>query len=222
MSSAAIAKPKLIRPRPTGRHVIARAGRASQGQGTQGQQNLVAHQIASTDAAVSLERPSSSSGLVVGAAIAAAAVGAAVGSFAQKKLSPKPKADEPFALGMPSVDKMPQDADEVADNIGYHAKYTASTAPLKFTTPQAYLATAQSVSERLVERWDATFNSFETENPKMAYYLSMEYLHGRTLSNAVRNIGMKGEYESALLKFGHKLEEVEFEESDAGLGNGGL
>mmetsp|Transcript_11033 Transcript_11033/g.30873 ORF Transcript_11033/g.30873 Transcript_11033/m.30873 type:complete len:798 (+) Transcript_11033:216-2609(+) len=56
----------------------------------------------------------------------------------------------------------------------------------------------------------------------MAYYLSMEYLHGRTLSNAVNNIGLHGEYKDALLKFGHKLEEVESEEKDAGLGNGGL
>ena len=104
----------------------------------------------------------------------------------------------------------------------YHSKYTAGGLPLRFTLPQAYQATAESVSERLLERWDTTFNSFETENPKMAYYLSMEYLHGRTLSNAVNNIGLQGEYKDALLKFGHKLEEVESEEKDAGLGNGGL
>jgi starch phosphorylase len=120
------------------------------------------------------------------------------------------------------VDDIPSDSEALAKNIGYHAKYTASTSPLCFTLPQAYLATAQSVEERLVERWDSTYTSWETENPKMAYYLSMEYLHGRTLSNGIRNIGLKGEYEDALLKFGHKLEEVEAEEKDAGLGNGGL
>ena len=80
----------------------------------------------------------------------------------------------------------------------YHSKYTAGGLPLRFTLPQAYQATAESVSERLLERWDTTFNSFETENPKMAYYLSMEYLHGRTLSNAVNNIGLQGEYKDAL------------------------
>ena len=161
-------------------------------------------------------------------AIVAAAAGAAIGSFVQKKLggsaekSKAPVEQLEIPLALPSVDRVPSDSEAIAGNIGYHAKYTASTSPLKFSLPQAYLATAQSVEERLVERWDATYNSFETGNPKTAYYLSMEYLHGRTLSNAVRNIGLDGEYENALLKFGHTLEEVVAEEKDAGLGNGGL
>ena len=167
-------------------------------------------------------------GSLVGVAIVAAAAGAAIGSFVQKKLggsaekSKAPVEQLEIPLALPSVDRVPSDSEAIAGNIGYHAKYTASTSPLKFSLPQAYLATAQSVEERLVERWDATYNSFETGNPKTAYYLSMEYLHGRTLSNAVRNIGLDGEYENALLKFGHTLEEVVAEEKDAGLGNGGL
>lgn len=179
-----------------------------------------------SNAAVSAPEPGAAGmANLAGVAVAAAAAGVAIGSFVQKKLdktSSKKASSDPLPLNLPSADKIPSDSEALAENIGYHAKYTASTSPLRFTLPQAYLATAQSVEERLIERWDQTYSTCETENPKMAYYLSMEYLHGRTLSNGIRNIGLQGEYEEALLKFGHKLEEVEAEEKDAGLGNGGL
>ena len=160
--------------------------------------------------------------LLAGVAVAGAAAGAAISKVigAQQPVTPLPPAPTPF--GLPSAEMMPTDVEHIAGNIGYHAKYSAATTPLEFNTEQAYRAYANSVQERLVERWDATYDHFEREDPKMAYYISMEYLMGRTLSNAVRNIGLQGPYADALEKFGKDFEELEMTEKDAGLGNGGL
>ena len=56
----------------------------------------------------------------------------------------------------------------------------------------------------------------------MAYYLSMEYLQGRTLNNAVRNVALDTQYGKVLAALGSSLETVEDAERDAALGNGGL
>ena len=156
---------------------------------------------------------------MLGIAVAAAGIGAAVSKLVQPKQY-RPPTGLPFAI--PGADMLKPEADALAGNIGYHAKFTAASDPLKFETPQAYGAVADSVSERLLERWDATFKAHEEANPKMGYYISMEYLHGRTLANAVRNIGMKDEYTQAVEGFGQKLENLEAFERDAALGNGGL
>merc|ERR1719261_163396 len=146
------------------------------------------------------------------ALLAGAAVGAAISKVigAQQPVTPLPPAPTPF--GLPSAEMMPTDVEHIAGNIGYHAKYSAASTPLEFNTEQAYRAYANSVQERLVERWDATYDHFEREDPKMAYYISMEYLMGRTLANAVRNIGLQGPYAEALEKFGKDFEELEMTE----------
>ena len=114
-------------------------------------------------------------------------------------------------------------AKEVANNMSYHAKYTAGVMdPATMTTTATYRAAAASLQERLIDNWDATFSHFERENPKMAYYLSMEYLQGRTLNNAVRNVALDTQYGKVLAALGSSLETVEDAERDAALGNGGL
>ena len=85
-----------------------------------------------------------------------------------------------------------------------------------------YRAAAASVCERLTERWDETYAHFSAENPKMVFYLSMEFLQGRALLNAVGNLGLVGPYSEALKELGTSLEEMVEVEQDAGLGNGGL
>ncbi|KAI5079631.1 hypothetical protein GOP47_0005110 [Adiantum capillus-veneris] len=86
----------------------------------------------------------------------------------------------------------------------------------------AYVATAQSVRDALIERWNKTYELFQTTNPKQAYYLSMEFLQGRALLNAVGNLELKDAYAEALTKLGYTLENVIEKEPDAALGNGGL
>lgn len=78
------------------------------------------------------------------------------------------------------------------------------------------------VRDRLVENWKKTWSSYQEQSPKRGYYLSMEFLIGRSLRNNLLNLGIEGEVGEALEKLGLELEEVEQLEIDAGLGNGGL
>lgn len=118
--------------------------------------------------------------------------------------------------------KSSSDATAIASNIAHHAEYTPCFSPLKFELQAAYVATAQSVRDTLIERWNKTYELFQTANPKQAYYLSMEFLQGRALLNAVGNLELRDAYAEALVKLGHTLEDVLEEEPDAALGNGGL
>ncbi|HIG65295.1 MAG TPA: glycogen/starch/alpha-glucan phosphorylase [Methyloprofundus sp.] len=86
----------------------------------------------------------------------------------------------------------------------------------------AYEALSLAISDRLVERWKDTYNIYRETDCKKAYYLSMEYLMGRTLSNAMLNLGITDEVTQAMYDLGLDIEELIDSEPDAGLGNGGL
>jgi starch phosphorylase len=83
-------------------------------------------------------------------------------------------------------------------------------------------ALALVVRDRLVENWKKTWASYHEQTPKRGYYLSMEFLIGRSLSNNLLNLGIEGNVEEALANLGQELEIIEQKEIDAGLGNGGL
>lgn len=85
-----------------------------------------------------------------------------------------------------------------------------------------YNAAALTIRDRLVERWRATREKYAAEKPKRVAYLSLEFLMGRTLTNAVLNLDMDDALRKALKSYGVTLEELAEEEHDAGLGNGGL
>ncbi len=70
--------------------------------------------------------------------------------------------------------------------------------------------------------WNATQVEHSRKTPKRAYYLSLEFLMGRTLSNALLNLGLLDNYSSALSSLGFSLEDILVQERDAALGNGGL
>src|SRR5690606_22651881 len=74
----------------------------------------------------------------------------------------------------------------------------------------------------LVERWRRTRETCRVSKTKRVAYLSLEYLMGRALNNALLNLDIGRELELALRSFGCALEEVADQERDAGLGNGGL
>lgn len=86
----------------------------------------------------------------------------------------------------------------------------------------AYGGVAWSVREQLLDRMRRTHAMWREKDPKSVYYLSAEFLMGRSLSNAVQNLGVEGHYAEVLNKFGYDLETVVEEERDAALGNGGL
>ncbi|GLT54843.1 hypothetical protein SLA2020_280070 [Shorea laevis] len=114
------------------------------------------------------------------------------------------------------------DAASIASSIKYHAEFTPLFSPERFELPKAFFATAQSVRDALLINWNATYDYHENLNQKQAYYLSMEFLQGRALLNAIGNLELNGAYAEALRKLGHKLEDVASQEPDAALGNGGL
>ena len=85
-----------------------------------------------------------------------------------------------------------------------------------------YKAVAMSVRDRLMERWRITRKITESSTSRRTYYLSMEYLMGRALGNAVHNLQLDTDLDTALGELGLALEDIEQLEHDAGLGNGGL
>ncbi|XP_065855732.1 alpha-1,4 glucan phosphorylase L isozyme, chloroplastic/amyloplastic [Euphorbia lathyris] len=123
---------------------------------------------------------------------------------------------------VPSWNLSSLDASSVASIIKYHAEFTPSFSPDKFELPKAFFATAQSVRDTLMINWNSTYEYYEKLNVKQAYYLSMEFLQGRALLNAIGNLELTGAYAEALTKLGHNLENISRQEPDAALGNGGL
>lgn len=121
-----------------------------------------------------------------------------------------------------SLSTFAPDASSIASSIKYHAEFTPLFSPEKFELPQAFIATAQTVRDALIINWNATYDYYEKLNAKQAYYLSMEFLQGRALLNAIGNLELTGPYAEALSQLGYKLENVAHQEPDAALGNGGL
>ncbi len=86
----------------------------------------------------------------------------------------------------------------------------------------AYQALVLILRERLLERWKQTRYAYEEDDCRHAYYLSLEFLMGRALGNAMLNLGLDENTVLALQCLGMELEELAETEHDAGLGNGGL
>src|SRR5215471_8216705 len=85
-----------------------------------------------------------------------------------------------------------------------------------------YEAVAHSVRDVLSQRWVHTENTYKQKNPKRVYYLSMEFLIGRSLSNNIVNLRLDPVVKDALQQKSLDWLELVEEEPDAGLGNGGL
>jgi len=85
-----------------------------------------------------------------------------------------------------------------------------------------YDAASYTVRDHVVERWAKTAESYYRDDPKRVYYLSLEFLIGRMLSNAALNMGIKDELKDGLVSLGRDLENTVEMETDAALGNGGL
>ncbi|KAF2077976.1 hypothetical protein CYY_000700 [Polysphondylium violaceum] len=131
----------------------------------------------------------------------------------------KKKGSKLFAL---KTDFLKNDEDSIQKGILDHVEYTLARTKYNFDSFSAYQGSAYTVRDRLIERWNETQQYYTEKDPKRVYYLSMEFLMGRSLQNAIYNMGLKDEYHSALLELGFELEDLYEEEKDAALGNGGL
>jgi starch phosphorylase len=110
----------------------------------------------------------------------------------------------------------------IQTSLADHLVYSSSKYHVNATTRDWFQTTAYTVRDRLVERWMETMQRYYEHDAKRIYYLSLEFLVGRTLSNAVLNLEMHEQCKAALYEFGQELEAVTEIEADAALGNGGL
>ena len=87
---------------------------------------------------------------------------------------------------------------------------------------ELYQAVSYAVKEAIIDDWIATQKQYEKDDPKIVYYMSMEFLMGRALGNNLINMTAYTEVKEALEEMGMNLNLLEDEEPDPALGNGGL
>ncbi|MBI5450223.1 MAG: glycogen/starch/alpha-glucan phosphorylase [Gammaproteobacteria bacterium] len=114
------------------------------------------------------------------------------------------------------------DQHSIEHSLTNHLMYTIGKSVKVATGRDWYDAAAHAVRDHLIERWSRTVDNHYEQDPKRVYYLSMEFLIGRTLSNAALNLGIAPSLREGLGALGQRLEQIEELETDAALGNGGL
>ena len=103
-----------------------------------------------------------------------------------------------------------------------HLLFDDAVAPASAAPHERYRAVARSVRDVLSQRWVRTEATYEHENPKRVYYLSMEFLIGRSLANNITNLLLDPVVKRAAAQRDLDWVGLIEEEPDAGLGNGGL
>lgn len=131
-----------------------------------------------------------------------------------KHSQPHPDLTEVPALGMKTED--------LAADFRRHFSTTLGRDRFCMSTHYPYTALALVLRDRLMERWKNTRYVYQETDTRRAHYMSLEFLMGRALGNAMLNLGVNDESTAALEQYGIHLEEVAEAEHDAGLGNGGL
>ncbi len=130
------------------------------------------------------------------------------------KLTKQYKALEHDCVGM--------DADSIRLSIASHLTYSIVKDLRTVTSRDWYNALALSVRDRMAERWMATHRTYYQQDVKRVYYLSLEFLTGRLLTNSMINLGIYNECKKAMEDIGLNLETIAEMEWDPALGNGGL
>ena len=107
---------------------------------------------------------------------------------------------------------------DVQDNVKNLYRKTLEDA----TQQEIFQAVSYTVKDEVIDKWLATQQTFDKEDPKIVYYMSMEFLTGRALGNNLINLKSYKEVREALEEIGLNLDEIEDQEPDPALGNGGL
>ena len=108
------------------------------------------------------------------------------------------------------------------ETIKHHLLSFQGRDPERAGDDDTYRALSYALRDLLMEKWINTQKTFYTQNKKRVYYLSLEFLVGRSLGNALINMGLMDEVTEALEQLGYDLEDLRELEEDAALGNGGL
>jgi glycogen phosphorylase len=127
-----------------------------------------------------------------------------------------------FRSYVPSEGRRSGVVESLKHDVTDHITYTLALDRGMASKRDYYMSAAWSIRDRLAERWAATQRRYREQDSKRVYYLSLEFLMGRTLGNALINLDLTEATAEALEPFGYSLADLEEMEPDAGLGNGGL
>ncbi len=118
--------------------------------------------------------------------------------------------------------KKGMDTESIRRAIANHLTFTIGKDTLTATQRDWLDSVSYAIRDRLIERWMNTMRSYYACDAKRVYYLSLEFLIGRTLLNAMLNLGIEQECVKVMGELGHDLPKLTELEPDAALGNGGL
>jgi len=110
----------------------------------------------------------------------------------------------------------------IAQALQNHLTFSSGKGSATATPRDWYATTANTVRDHVIDRWVKTRDNYREQDPKRVFYLSLEFLIGRMLSNAALNLGIEPQVREGLSALGHEMENVVEMETDAALGNGGL
>lgn len=114
------------------------------------------------------------------------------------------------------------DVHSIQRGVVNHYEYTLAKTRFNLDAEACYRAAAFSVRDRLIETFNDTNSFFHEQDAKRVYYLSLEFLLGRAMQNALVNLDIEENYNKALSDLGFDLERLYEYEHDPALGNGGL
>ena len=123
---------------------------------------------------------------------------------------------------LPVLPPLEMNRDALTQEFVHYFSRMLGRSELEGNTPVAYEALVHTVRDRLTERWVRTNQTVEANDSRRVCYLSLEFLMGRLLRNALLSLGLEDEATEAMNKLGLKMEDLACAERDAGLGNGGL
>ena len=122
---------------------------------------------------------------------------------------------------LPELEKLPTDSESLA--IDFERYLTRHLGRFVGCVPHyLYEALSLTIRDHIMTDWRNTWKIYETKGVRKAYYMSLEFLIGRSLGNHILNLDINQKTKDALNKYALTLEEIITEEHDAGLGNGGL
>ena len=124
-------------------------------------------------------------------------------------------------IELPVLEKLPTDSESLASDferyLNHHLGRFIGCVPIYL-----YEALSLTLRDRIMTDWRNTWKIHEEKGVRKTYYMSLEFLIGRSLGNHILNLGIDSDLKTAMNQFSLNLEEIITEEHDAGLGNGGL
>ncbi len=113
-------------------------------------------------------------------------------------------------------------AKDIAQDFAEQLKYSLDADTYHVDDQAKYQAAVLAIRDRIIHQWDLSRKTQRAKSAKRVYYLSLEFLMGRAMTNNIINLGIEKQVKDAFASLGYQFEELADIEPDAGLGNGGL